>query len=242
MSNVGECRPLRLFVAAVFMSACSCDPMMPPDDSSGGGDTTKIGQPGDPHTIILKNNTTGETTHFIIHEDTSATHLVMGTPDDEDDIQTRVRLDRADLANLDVRDLPDGFVALEHVEENEDHPGTIGLLQAEAPSGTVTHSIEYVDADTGIDFDITAVVDATPLDAQSQIATGTVIIVVVSIAAGVCLTELAISVLKTDCNQNCRTVCDPRGVRKCALDVNFGVQTGPFKVGCFTNCDTECNP
>jgi hypothetical protein len=226
----------------VPMCMCSCSLVVTPDPSNGDG-TATIGKAGDPHTLIVKNNSTGETTTFVIHEESDDNELVMASvgPDEEEEVQTRIRLDRSILEDLDLRDLPGNFVALEHNEDEEDHPGMIELLQATAHTGTVTHSINYVHPESGIDFDIIAVVEPDKLDAQSQIAVGTVIIVVTSIAAGVCLAELIISVLATDCNTNCSSTCGSRGVQKCSLDVNFGVQRSPFKVGCFTSCDTVCH-
>lgn len=243
-------RSLRWLLSAwipVYMCSCAGGLAPPPGDApsgstlpgSGVGDSVAIGLPGDPATLLITDNNTGDVTTFTIHEDTDDQVLVMSS-NDMDGAELRIRLDRAELENLAVQDLPGDFVALHHVIDGEDHPGTVSLLQSTGPTGITTFNCTYEDPERQISFDFVAVVDGQKSDVQSQVAVGTVIIVVTSIAAVVCLAELLISVLTTDCNQNCAQTCGAGNVQSCKLDVNFGVQRSPFKIGCFTSCETTC--
>lgn len=243
-------RSLRVFLCLwmpIWFCSCTAIP-------GQNGDTgNEVGQSGDPHTIIVSDNATGQSMTFHIHEDTNTDQLVFALmeekdsstsaqEEEEDLVATTFAVPRSILDDVVVHELEGTLIGLHHPERGEYHPGTMELVHSvTTATGELSHAFRYLHPELGLDLHISVHSSGDKSDANSQViaSTATVVIVVASLAAGVCVTALIVSAIKSDCNRECVQACGQGNVMTCKgnIGVHFGL---PLVVNCTTDCEQTC--
>lgn len=244
-------RALRVFMCLWMpLWLCSCNVS---DGSLDGDDATADAQAGDPHTIIVSDNNTGESKTFHLHKDTDTDQLVFAHVEEKDSstsaqgaeeesVSTTFAIPRSILEDVVLQNLEGNQIGLYHPERGEYHPGILELVHStETATGDLAHLFRYQHPELGLDLHISAHSSGDKSDVNSQVGEGiaTVIIVVASLAAAVCVTSLIVSAIKTDCNRACVQACGQGNVKTCKgnIGVHFSL---PLNVDCTTDCEQTC--